>query len=126
MRTVAWMILACGGMRYNACAAVTLGSDCSEEHMEQLECTKKPKSTVDDNCNEFLVEDHIIAQCILNNGQYTWQPYARCTDGMMAMTNGYDFECNYNQVYDCNDDNSDNSDWDEDWSLDQGVNTYTS
>ena len=101
MRIILWSILACSAMRYNACAAVTIGDDCTEEEEGMLEATKKPNSTVDDDCYETLAEAHEIAQCTEQNGSYTWTYYASCTGGLKAVTNGTDFECQQSIIYDC-------------------------
>ncbi len=111
MRLILWSMFACSGMRYNACAAVRLGDPCTAEEEGELECTKRPKSDVDINCVETLREDHDIAQCTEQNGEYIWAYYDSCTDGLQAVTDGVNYDCIVSTVYDCDNTIHPDDDW---------------
>ena len=100
MRTLS-LFLACNSMRYNGCAAVSIGDNCEAAEEGLLECTKKPSSTVDFYCIETLSEDHDIAQCTEQDGDYIWTYYASCSGGRQAITDGVEYDCIYDTVYDC-------------------------
>ena len=97
------LFLACNSMRYNGCAAVSIGDKCDATEEGLLECTKKPPSTIDSSCNETLSEDHHIAKCTALNGDFIWTYYDSCSGGRQAITDGVEYDCIYNIVYDCED-----------------------
>jgi hypothetical protein len=103
MKTIFWSMMACGGMRYNACSTVHIGDSCSKEDLDVLECTKRPPVTVDNDCYEYVTEDHDIARCTKVGEEYIWSYHDSCTGGLYAITNGTDFDCIQGTVYDCND-----------------------
>ena len=115
MKILFWSLLACSSMRYSACQAVNIGDACSAEQAGELECTPLPSSVFDDDCNEYFLEDHIVAQCQKIDEHYQWQPIGACRDGLYCITNGQEYECDQSQVADCQ--WSDGEFWDTDSEL---------
>lgn len=109
MKIVLWFLLACGAMRYNACKAVNIGEECSSTQVMQLECTRLPPSTADQDCVETFQNDHIIAQCKEVGSGYEWRRYASCTDGLYCITDGAKYDCEQSLSEDCQWDDNDNS-----------------
>ena len=65
------------------------------------------------DCVETLLEDHDIAQCTENEGEYSWTYYDSCTSGLQAITDGTNYDCIQSIVYDCNNVIHPDDDWDD-------------
>lgn len=98
---ILWFLFACNSMRYNACDAVNIGEKCLADQEGQLECTRLPSSTVDADCVEHFLEDHIVAKCRKIGNHYEWRGYAACTDGLHCLTDGEDYQCEQSKIEDC-------------------------